>query len=76
MIASDTAVNGIHAAVPAKSGKDPIVIEVLTSKGTQSVVAQEPLGTGPEIWPIRNEVACKPLFSNTYVIPATLRSTT
>jgi hypothetical protein len=39
-MAFDTAVNGIHAAVPAKSGKDPMAIEDLTNKGNQSVVAQ------------------------------------
>jgi hypothetical protein len=40
VIASDTAENGIHAAVPAKLGKDPMATEDLTSKGSQSVVAQ------------------------------------
>ena len=50
---------------PAASGSTPRATLDLTMIGNQSVVAQEP-PCPPAIWPMRRDVACKPLFTIIY----------
>jgi hypothetical protein len=51
---------------PARSGSFPMTRLDFTMIGTQSDVAHAPLGVPPVTWPIRTEVAFKPLHFKIY----------